>query len=88
MKLASFNVNNIRRRLPNLLAWLRGAKPDVVCLQELKSADRNFPEKELKRAGYDSIWRGEKSWNGVAILARGAPPIVTHTALPGDATDM
>ena len=72
MRIASFNINNIRRRLPNLLAWLREAKPDVVCLQELKATDREFPADALRKAGYEAVWRGQKTWNGVAILARGA----------------
>jgi exodeoxyribonuclease III len=87
MKIASFNINNIKRRLPNLLAWLRAAKPDIVCLQELKATDAEFPADALGRAGYQAAWRGEKTWNGVAILARGAAPIVTRTALPGDDAD-
>ena len=87
MKIATFNINNIRRRLPNLLRWLHHAKPDVVCLQELKATDSEFPADALRRAGYEAVWRGQKSWNGVAILARGATPIVTRTALPGDPLD-
>ena len=87
MKIASFNINNIRRRLTNLLEWLRQAKPDVVCLQELKATDAEFPAEALRRAGYDAVWRGQKSWNGVAILARGVTPIVTRTELPGDPAD-
>ena len=87
MKIATFNVNNINKRLPNLLAWLREAKPDVVCLQELKAAQRDFPQEALARAGYASAWVGQKTWNGVAILARGAEPVVTRTALPGDPAD-
>ena len=87
MKIASFNINNIRRRLPNLTDWLRRAKPDVVCLQELKAADREFPADALRKAGYEAVWRGQNSWNGVAILARGATPVVTRTELPGDPDD-
>jgi exodeoxyribonuclease III len=87
MKIASFNINNIRRRLPNLLAWLRAAKPDVVCLQELKTSDAEFPAAALHKVGYQAIWKGQKAWNGVAILARGVAPIVTRTALPGDPKD-
>ena len=87
MKIATFNVNNINSRLPNLLAWLQRSGPDVVCLQELKCADRQFPREALASAGYHAVWRGQKTWNGVAILARGAEPIVTRTALPGDASD-
>lgn len=87
MKIASFNINNVRKRLPNLLAWLRSARPDVACLQELKTADREFPADALRKAGYEAVWRGEKSWNGVAILARGVMPVVTRTDLPGDPDD-
>jgi exodeoxyribonuclease-3 len=87
MKIATFNINNINRRLPNLLAWLKAAKPDIVCLQELKCTDGEFPSEAVKRAGYQAVWRGQKTWNGVAILSRRAEPIVTRTALPGDPVD-
>jgi exodeoxyribonuclease-3 len=87
MKIATFNINNVNKRLANLLAWLRAAKPDVVCLQELKAADREFPRAAIEKAGYGAVWRGQKSWNGVAILARGSEPIVTRTELPGDPDD-
>src|SRR5215831_11254378 len=86
MKIATFNINNINRRLANLLQWLKGAKPDVVCLQELKCTDREFPVNAIKRAGYFAVWRGQRAWNGVAILSRSVP-VVTHTALPGDPND-
>ena len=87
MKIATFNINNVNRRLPNLLAWLDAAKPDVVCLQELKAADREFPIAAIESAGYGAAWRGQQTWNGVAILARAMQPVVTHRTLPGDATD-
>ena len=87
MKIATFNINNVNKRLANLLAWLRAAKPDVVCLQELKATNREFPKAAFENAGYGAVWRGQKSWNGVAILARGAEPIVTRTELPGDPDD-
>jgi exodeoxyribonuclease III len=87
MKIATFNVNNVNRRLPNLLDWLAAAKPDVACLQELKSAQNDFPRAAIEQAGYGAVWRGQKTWNGVAILARGAQPIVTRTDLPGDPDD-
>ncbi|WP_395446892.1 exodeoxyribonuclease III [Aminobacter sp. UC22_36] len=87
MKIATFNVNNINRRLENLLAWLREAKPDVVCLQELKASDGQFPKAALTAAGYGAVWRGQSTWNGVAILARDAEPVVTQWALPGDPDD-
>jgi exodeoxyribonuclease-3 len=88
MKVATFNINNINKRLTNLLAWLTATKTEVVCLQELKVADREFPQDALAKAGYSAVWRGEKSWNGVAILARGRDPIVTRSELPGDADDV
>ena len=87
MKIATFNINNINKRLSNLLAWLKAAKPDVVSLQELKAADGDFPRDAIEKAGYGAVWRGEKSWNGVAILARDAEPILTRNRLPGDSAD-
>ncbi len=87
MRIATFNINNVNRRLPNLLAWLGATKPDIVCLQELKAGDRAFPAAAMGEAGYQAVWQGERSWNGVAILARGAEPILTRRALPGDAGD-
>ncbi len=87
MKIATFNINNVNRRLPNLLTWLEAAQPDVVCLQELKAADREFPIAEIESAGYGAAWRGQQTWNGVAILARDMQPVVTHRTLPGDASD-
>jgi exodeoxyribonuclease-3 len=87
MKIATFNINNINRRLPNLLRWLRAAKPDIVCLQELKAADDDFPLSAIQKSGYGAVWRGQKTWNGVAILARGREPVLIRTALPGDRDD-
>jgi exodeoxyribonuclease-3 len=87
LKIATFNINNVNRRLPNLLAWLRQAEPDVVCLQELKVTDAAFPAAAIEAAGYGSVRQGQASWNGVAILARGADPILTRRRLPGDPTD-
>jgi exodeoxyribonuclease III len=87
MKIVTFNINNVNRRLPNLLRWLRAAKPDIVCLQELKSTDAEFPIGAIDKAGYGAVWRGQKTWNGVAILARHADPVVTRTELPGDRND-
>ena len=87
MRIATFNVNNVNKRLGNLLAWLAGTRPDVACLQELKAAQPGFPAAELERAGYGAVWRGQRAWNGVAILARGAEPILTRDALPGDPDD-
>lgn len=87
MKIATFNINNVNRRLPNLLQWLKAARPDIVCLQELKSTDAEFPVAAIKKAGYHAVWKGQKTWNGVAILSRNVEPVVTITALPGDASD-
>jgi exodeoxyribonuclease-3 len=87
MKIATFNVNGINGRLPVLLGWLADAAPDVVCLQELKAPSDKFPAKALREAGYGAIWHGQKSWNGVAILARGVDPIETQRGLPGDEED-
>ena len=87
MKIATFNINNVNRRLPNLLAWLDAAKPDAVCLQELKAEDSAFPEAALQDAGYHAVWQGQRTWNGVAILARGKEPVQTRRALPGDLSD-
>src|SRR5262249_34755577 len=87
MKIATFNINNINKRLANLLDWLAVAKPDVVCLQELKAEDSEFPRTAIEKAGYGAVWRGQRTWNGVALLARGTAPIVTRTELPGDPGD-
>ena len=87
MLFRSFNINNVNRRLPNLLRWLRTAKPDVVALQELKAADAEFPISAIEKAGYGAVWRGQKTWNGVAILARNAEPVLTRDRLPGKPDD-
>jgi exodeoxyribonuclease III len=86
MKIASFNINDINRRLANLLDWLREAEPDIVCLQELKTTNADFPTEALRQAGYQAVRRGEKRWNGVAILARWTP-VLTREELPGDPDD-
>ena len=88
MKIATFNVNDVKKRRPNFLGWLRQTRPDVACLQELKVADTEFPIASIKKAGYGAVWRGQKTWNGVAILGRGSEPVVTRTKLPGDPDDM
>jgi len=87
MRIATFNINNINKRLPNLLDWLARDRPDVVCLQELKAEDGAFPIAEIEAAGYGAVWKGQRTWNGVAILARGATPVITRRALPGDPAD-
>ena len=87
MKIATFNVNNVNRRIGNLLSWLAAAGPDVVCLQELKAAGDAFPEELIREAGYGAVWQGQKTWNGVAILAKGVDPVLTRGELPGDLDD-
>jgi exodeoxyribonuclease-3 len=88
MKIATYNVNGINGRLPVLLRWLAEARPDVVCLQELKAPDEKFPAAAIADAGYDAIWHGQKSWNGVAILSRIGKPVETRRGLPGDPHDL
>jgi exodeoxyribonuclease-3 len=87
MKIATFNVNGIKTRLPHLLEWLDREKPDVACLQELKALDEGFPAADIAAAGYHGLWRGQRSWNGVAILARGMDPVEVRRELPGDPSD-
>ena len=87
MRIATFNVNDINKRLPNVLRWLDETEPDVVCLQEIKCIDQAFPSSALRDAGYFAAWQGEARWNGVAILARGVEPVLTRRALPGDPSD-
>jgi exodeoxyribonuclease III len=87
MRIATYNVNRINGRLGNLLGWLEEAAPDIVFLQELKAPDEKFPATALRAAGYGAVWHGQKSWNGVAILAHGAEPEETRRGLPGDPDD-
>jgi exodeoxyribonuclease III len=87
MKIATFNINNINKRFAGLAHWLEKAKPDVVCLQELKCEHAKFPAGDLRALGYEAVWKGQRSWNGVAILSRGAAPVLTADRLPGDADD-
>ena len=88
MRIATFNINGVNTRLVNLLEWLEAARPDVVCLQELKATDAQFPATAIRQAGYSAVWKGESRWNGVAILSRGGEPVVTRRSLPGDAKDI
>src|SRR6202050_3539861 len=88
MRIATYNVNGVNGRLPVLLRWLQETQPDVACLQELKAPQEKFPEVAIRDAGYGAIWSGQKSWNGVAILARGIEPTETQRGLPGDPEDV
>jgi exodeoxyribonuclease-3 len=87
MRIATYNVNGINGHLSVLLRWLEQTKPDIVCLQELKAPQEKFPEKSIEEAGYQFIWHGQKSWNGVAILSRGEKPREIRRVLPGDPED-
>jgi exodeoxyribonuclease-3 len=87
MRIATYNVNGVNGRLPVLLRWLAQTQPDVVCLQELKASDEKFPQGAIEDAGYEAIWHGQKSWNGVAILSRVGTPVETRRGLPGDPQD-
>ena len=87
LKIATYNVNGIRARLPHLLLWLEKEQPDIACLQELKSVSEGFPALDIRAAGYEAIWHGQRSWNGVAILAKGTKPKEIRRAMPGDPDD-
>ncbi|QNH14512.1 exodeoxyribonuclease III [Xanthomonas sp. SI] len=87
LKIATYNVNGIRSRLPQLLEWLRREAPDIVGLQELKSVDAGFPIAEIHAAGYGALWLGQSAWNGVAVLAKGSDPVESRRGLPGDPRD-
>ncbi len=87
MRIATYNVNGVNGRITNLLEWLGETSPDIVCLQELKAPQEKFPLGAIEAAGYGAIWHGQKSWNGVAILARGVVPVECRRALPGDPHD-
>ena len=88
MKIASYNVNGIKARLPRLIEWLTETQPDVACLQELKSADEGLPIADIEAAGYGAIWHGQKGFNGVAILAKGTKPVEVQRGLAGDSEDI
>ncbi|MEO7217697.1 MAG: exodeoxyribonuclease III [Gemmatimonadaceae bacterium] len=88
MKIATYNVNGVNGHLPSLIRWLGESAPDVACLQELKAPQEKFPESAIVDAGYEAIWHGQKSWNGVAILARGVTPVERARVLPGDPEDL
>jgi exodeoxyribonuclease-3 len=88
VKIATFNVNGITARLPTLLRWLEESRPDIACLQELKAPQERFPEAAIRDAGYGFVWHGQKSWNGVATLARGVDPAERRRVLPGDPEDL
>jgi exodeoxyribonuclease-3 len=86
-RIATYNVNGIRARLPQLLQWLERESPDIACLQELKALNEGFPIGEIRKAGYGALWHGQRSWNGVAILAKGVEPVEIRRTLPGDPAD-
>jgi exodeoxyribonuclease-3 len=86
-RIATFNVNGVNGRLPVLLRWLAESRCDTVCLQELKTSDEKFPIEAIRAAGYGAIWHGQKSYNGVAILASGVEPVERRRGLPGDSDD-
>jgi exodeoxyribonuclease-3 len=88
VRIVTYNVNSINARLPNLLRWLAECSPDVVCLQELKAPQEKFPETAIRDAGYGVVWHGQKSWNGVAILAKNSEPREIRRVLPGDPEDV
>jgi len=88
LKIATFNVNGVKGRLPRLLEWLAEAKPDVACLQEIKTGDATFPASAIEDAGYHAIWHGQRSHHGVAILARGVTPVEVRRGLPGEPKDV
>ena len=88
MKIVTYNLNGIRARLPRLIEYLEEQKPDVLCLQEIKCADESVPIEDIRAAGYDGVWHGQKGFNGVAILTPAAsPPALRMTGLPGDPDD-
>jgi exodeoxyribonuclease-3 len=87
VRIVSYNVNGIKARLPRLLEYLAEEQPDIVCLQELKSSDETFPEADIRSAGYGALWHGQKGFNGVAILARGADPVERQRGLAGEPDD-
>src|SRR4051812_10046095 len=87
MKIATYNVNGVNGRLPVLLRWLSASTPDIVCLQELKAPQEKFPEAAIRDLGYEVIWHGQKSWNGVAILWRVGEIREIRRVLPGDPED-
>jgi exodeoxyribonuclease-3 len=87
VKIVTYNINGIKARLPRLLEYLAEEQPDVVCLQELKTSDETFPEADIREAGYGVVWHGQKSWNGVAVLARGSDPVERQRGLDGEPED-
>jgi len=87
VKIATYNVNGIRKRLPRLLEWLEKESPDVACLQELKADDAVFPALAIRAAGYEAVWHGQSAFNGVAVLAKGGAPVERARGLPGDPDD-
>jgi len=87
VKIVTYNINGIKARLPRLVEYLTEQQPDIVCLQELKTSDETFPEADIRAAGYGAVWHGQKSWNGVAVLAKGRDPIERQRGLEGEVED-
>ena len=87
MKIVTYNINGIKARLPRLIEYLAEQQPDVVCLQELKTSDETFPATDIEAAGYGALWHGQKSWNGVAVLAKGSDPVERQRGLAGEVED-
>jgi exodeoxyribonuclease-3 len=87
IKVATYNINGIKARLPRLLEWLEETRPSVACLQEIKTQDEGFPAADFERLGYKAIWHGQKGFNGVAILADGEQPVEVQRGLAGEPED-
>lgn len=88
MKVATYNVNGVKGRLPRLVEWLEETQPDVACLQEIKTGDATFPIEAIQAAGYEAVWHGQPRHHGVAVLAHGEKPVEVRRGLPGDASDL
>jgi exodeoxyribonuclease III len=88
VRIATYNINGIKARMPRLLEWLDETRPDVACLQEIKCQDDTFPAADFQALGYQAIWHGQKGFNGVAILARDVAPVEAGRGLAGDPEDL
>jgi exodeoxyribonuclease-3 len=88
MKIATYNVNGVKGRMPRLLEWLAATRPDVACLQEVKTGDATFPHEPIEAAGYQVVWHGQPRHHGVAVLSRQGRPVEVRRGLPGDDSDV